>query len=51
MEIKWTEDPRTPFKLHQKLFSKELITFSTDDIKSCETRTELYTQDGSKHDR
>ena len=34
-----------------KLFSKELITFSTDDIKSCETRTELYTQDGSEHDR
>ena len=38
-------------KKKKKLFSKELITFSTDDIKSCETRTELYTQDGSEHDR
>ena len=40
-----------PFKLHQSLFSKEPIKFSTDDIKSCETRTELYTEDGSEHDR
>ena len=33
------------------LLYKELITVSIDDIKSCKTRTELYTQDGNEHDR
>ena len=38
----------TAFQTTSHLFSKELITVYTDDIKSCKTRTELYTQDGSE---
>ena len=38
----------TAFQTTSHLFSKELITVSTDDIKSCKTKTELDTQDGSE---